>query len=394
MVAAASEAGLEDARVLEIGGGIGTLQAELLERGAEEGEVVELVPAWEPYARELARERGIEERTSFRIADVLEQPESVEPADIVVMNRVVCCSPDGVALAAQAARLARRSLVLSFPRDVIWVRIGLGLMNAGLRIARRPFRVFVHPPADLVRAAESAGMTPRGERTRRAVGLRRAATAAMTELGLFPLPLVLLPSEHVPLHIFEERYKDLIGECLEDDSEFGLVFADEAGIREIGTRAAVLEVLTRFEDGRMNIVIEGRDRFRLHDLTEGRSFQTGDVTPLDDMDDPAEPETVSRAEELFGRLRELTSSDVAVPDPDTPQLSYVLASRVELTADVKLELLAETSERVRLERVCELLEEAAAHRRAAATRSRARRHERQGRSRVSRTPRGTMRLWP
>jgi Lon protease-like protein len=180
----------------------------------------------------------------------------------------------------------------------------------------------------------------------------------MTELGLFPLPLVLLPSEHVPLHIFEERYQDLIRECLEDDSEFGLVYADEVGIREVGTRAAVLEVLTRFEDGRMNIVIEGRERFRLLDLTSGRSFQTGDVTPLDDADDPAEPETVSRAEELFGRLRELTASDVDVPGVDTPQLSYVLAGRVELTADVKLQLLAETSERVRLERVCELLEEA------------------------------------
>jgi len=180
----------------------------------------------------------------------------------------------------------------------------------------------------------------------------------MNELGLFPLPLVLLPSEHVPLHIFEERYKDLIRECLEDDSEFGLVYADEVGIREVGTRAAVLEVLTRFEDGRMNIVIEGRERFRLLDLTSGRSFQTGDVTPLDDADDPAEPETVSRAEELFGRLRELTASEVDVPGADTPQLSYVLAGRVELTADVKLQLLAETSERVRLERVCELLEEA------------------------------------
>jgi Lon protease-like protein len=180
----------------------------------------------------------------------------------------------------------------------------------------------------------------------------------MSELGLFPLPLVLLPSEHVPLHIFEERYKDLIRECLEDDSEFGLVYADEVGIREVGTRAAVLEVLTRFEDGRMNIVIEGRERFRLLDLTSGRSFQTGDVTPLDDADDPAEPETVSRAEELFGRLRELTASEVDVPGADTPQLSYVLAGRVELTADVKLQLLAETSERVRLERVCELLEEA------------------------------------
>jgi len=181
----------------------------------------------------------------------------------------------------------------------------------------------------------------------------------MSELGLFPLPLVLLPSEQVPLHIFEERYKDLIGECLADDSEFGLVYADETGIRELGTRAAVLEVLTQFEDGRMNIVIEGRERFKLLDLTSGRSFQTGDVIPLDDADDPAEPETVSRAEELFGRLRELTSSDIEVPGADTPQLSYVLAGRVELTADVKLELLAETSERVRLERVCELLEEAA-----------------------------------
>lgn len=159
MIAAASGQDLEGARVLEIGGGIGTLQAELLKRGAEEGEVVELVPAWEPYARELAREGGIEGRTSFRIADVLERPESVEPADVVVMNRVVCCSPDGVALAAQAARLARRTLVLSFPRDVIWMRVGLGLLNVGLRIARRPFRVFVHPPAELVRASEGAGLS-------------------------------------------------------------------------------------------------------------------------------------------------------------------------------------------------------------------------------------------
>ena len=159
MVAAASGEGLADARVLEIGGGIGTLQAELLERGAEQGEVVELVSAWEPYARELARERGIEERTSFRIADVLDRPEGIEAADIVLLNRVVCCSPDGIALAAQAAQLARRTLVFSFPRDVVWVRVGLALLNAGLRIARRPFRVFVHQPAELVRASERAGLS-------------------------------------------------------------------------------------------------------------------------------------------------------------------------------------------------------------------------------------------
>ena len=181
----------------------------------------------------------------------------------------------------------------------------------------------------------------------------------MTELGLFPLPLVLLPTEQVPLHIFEERYKDLIGECLDDEAEFGLVYADEAGIREIGTRAAVLEVLTRFEDGRMNILVEGRDRFRLLELTSGRSFQTGETTPLEDVDDLADADTEERARALFDRLRELTSSEVEMPEPGTPQLSYVLAARVELAAEAKLELLAETSENVRLERVCELLEEAA-----------------------------------
>jgi Lon protease-like protein len=181
----------------------------------------------------------------------------------------------------------------------------------------------------------------------------------MSELGLFPLPLVLLPTEQVPLHIFEERYKELIGECLEDEVEFGLVFADDDGVREIGTRAGVVEVLTRFDDGRLNIVVEGRERFRLLELTSGRSFQTADTADLDEPADPALPETVERARLLFGRLRELTRSEVEVPEGDDEQLSYALAARVELATEVKLELLAETSERVRLERVCELLEEAA-----------------------------------
>jgi len=158
MVATASADGLEGARVLEIGGGIGMIQSELLDAGAERGEVVELVSAWEPYARELARERGLESRTSFRVADVLESSDTVEPADVVVMNRVVCCSPDGVRLTGVAAGLSRRTLVLSFPRDVFWVRAGLRLVNAGLRLMGRSFRVFLHPPAELVSAAEAEGL--------------------------------------------------------------------------------------------------------------------------------------------------------------------------------------------------------------------------------------------
>jgi Lon protease-like protein len=168
-----------------------------------------------------------------------------------------------------------------------------------------------------------------------------------------------LPTEQVPLHIFEERYKELIGKCLEDETEFGLVFADDDGVREVGTRAGVIEVLTRFEDGRLNVVVEGRDRFRILELTGGESYHTGETALLDDADDPARSEDVERARSLFDRLRELTESDVEVPDPDTLQLSYALAARVELASDVKLGLLEELSERVRLERVCELLEAAA-----------------------------------
>jgi len=160
MVEAASVGGLDDTRVLEIGGGIGTLQGELLVRGAAHGEVLELVSAYEPYAQELARERGFEDRTTFRVADLLEDPQAVEPADLVLMNRVVCCSPDGVALAGEAAKLARRTLVLSFPRDVLWVRAGLRLVNVGLRLLGRSFRTFVHPPAALAAAAEAEGLRP------------------------------------------------------------------------------------------------------------------------------------------------------------------------------------------------------------------------------------------
>jgi Lon protease-like protein len=181
----------------------------------------------------------------------------------------------------------------------------------------------------------------------------------VSELGLFPLPLVLLPAEQLPLHIFEERYKELIGECLDGDREFGLVYADDDGIREVGTRARVVEVLDRFDDGRLNIVVEGHDRFRLLGLTRGRSFKTGDVADVVDGTAEPDPKSISRALELFEQLRDLTASTVEVPPAETEQLSFVLAGRVELAPEVKLELLEEVSERVRLERLCEILDEVA-----------------------------------
>jgi magnesium-protoporphyrin O-methyltransferase len=158
IVASAKEGGLEGARVLEIGGGIGAIQAELLEAGAATGEIVELVRAYESPARALAADKGLAGRVTFRVVDLLEDPDAVEPADVVVLNRVVCCSSDGVELSGVAARLARRSILLSYPRDLPWVRFGIGLINVGQWLFRRSFRAFVHPPAELRAAVEAQGL--------------------------------------------------------------------------------------------------------------------------------------------------------------------------------------------------------------------------------------------
>jgi magnesium-protoporphyrin O-methyltransferase len=158
MVSSIRAADLDGARVLEIGGGIGAIQAELLAAGAREGEIVELVSAYEPYARELAREKGFATRSHFRVADILDRPEAASSAEIVVLNRVVCCSPDGIRLVELSARLSERVLVFSFPRDRLLVRTGAALINAFQRVLGRSFRAFLHPRASLCSAAERQGL--------------------------------------------------------------------------------------------------------------------------------------------------------------------------------------------------------------------------------------------
>jgi Lon protease-like protein len=181
----------------------------------------------------------------------------------------------------------------------------------------------------------------------------------MDEIGLFPLGIVLLPTEQVPLHIFEPRYRELVGESLSDGRPFGIVYGDDDGLREVGTRATVVEVVDRFEDGRLNVIVEGTSRFRLLELTEGRSFATGRVEDIADQDDPAGPEDVERALTLFTRLAEQTEADVEAPEADVPALSFAIAGRFDFSPEIKQELLDESSERVRLKRLCELLELAA-----------------------------------
>jgi len=179
------------------------------------------------------------------------------------------------------------------------------------------------------------------------------------EIGLFPLGIVLLPTEQIPLHIFEDRYRELIGECLELDEEFGLVLADDDGIRDVGTRAAVIEVTERFDDGRLNIVVEGRERFRLRRVADDRAFHTGEIEALEDQHDPAEAGDIDESMRLFARLLELTGTEVETPAVDHPLLSFAIAARFELAAELKQELLQTTSERERMRRVREILAGAA-----------------------------------
>jgi Lon protease-like protein len=179
------------------------------------------------------------------------------------------------------------------------------------------------------------------------------------ELGLFPLPIVLVPTERIPLHIFEPRYRELIDECVENGEDFGFVLATGDGaVHEIGTRAAVAQVLEVLEDGSMNIVIEGRERFRLVDLTTGRSFTTGIVEPVADEDEPPLETDVERATEAFRQLAEAADSDVDVPDPQSPLFDFELAARVDFGVEPKQELLAMTSPRARMKTLIELLETA------------------------------------
>jgi Lon protease-like protein len=180
----------------------------------------------------------------------------------------------------------------------------------------------------------------------------------MEEIGLFPLGIVLLPTERVPLHIFEPRYQELVAECLELDGEFGLVYADENGVREVGTLARITEVLERFDDGRLNIVVDGGARFRVERLTRGRSFMTAEVESVDDEEGDIDSETAARAAGSFRALAALAGAEPEAPDEESQQLSFELAAQVELPLEAKQQLLESRLEQERLELVAELIDDA------------------------------------
>lgn len=157
MVAFLRERGLEGATVLEIGGGVGEIEIELLKAGAARAQNLELSPAYEEEASRLAEEAGLAGRVDWRIHDIVANPEAVEPADVVVLHRVVCCYPDYERLLGAAADHARRALVFSYPPRNALSRAFYACFNLVMRLMRSSFRGFAHPPAAMLDVLERHG---------------------------------------------------------------------------------------------------------------------------------------------------------------------------------------------------------------------------------------------
>jgi protein-L-isoaspartate O-methyltransferase len=161
IVAFLEREGVEAARVLEIGGGVGEIQLELLKRGAASAVSLELSAAYDAEARELLREAGIDEsRVTRRLHDIAEDADAVESVDVVVLHRVVCCYSDYERLLSAAAARAGRLLVYSHPPRNLASRAFMRVQNLGLRLSRKDFRTYAHPPAGMLDVCRASGLRP------------------------------------------------------------------------------------------------------------------------------------------------------------------------------------------------------------------------------------------
>ena len=174
---------------------------------------------------------------------------------------------------------------------------------------------------------------------------------ALDQLPLFELPVVLLPGELMPLHIFEERYKRMIGHCLEASEPFGVVLRDEDGsARRIGCTARVTEVLERFEDGRLDIIVTGGEPFRVLERFDGTDYPAGEVEAVPAAGDAEtdDPGVADDAREAFADLvRRVSGSEPEIEGLDESD-AYAIAGRVELPVLTKQRLLELRSEGERM----------------------------------------------
>ena len=185
--------------------------------------------------------------------------------------------------------------------------------------------------------------------------------ANLTNLGLFPLGLVLLPGEHVPLHIFEPRYRALIADCTLGARPFVLSFATDDGVTKIGCTAHPQALVRRFADGRMNLIVEGGERVEIVEQTTGELYITARVRGIMDIDEPANEALAGEATERFTRLSAAVAG--AAHEPDVREgvpLSYAIAGSFELDPAPKQLLLESRSETERLTLIRSLLDTALA----------------------------------
>ncbi len=167
-------------------------------------------------------------------------------------------------------------------------------------------------------------------------------------LPLFPLDLVLLPGTPLPLHIFEPRYKEMIGECLEQKKVFGILRVLSEGLANIGCTAEVVAVTKTYDDGRMDIVAQGRQRFELLSVNQERAFLRGEILYLPDEPQAPTADETARAIDLHKQILTLANAEQSLPDGDDYPLSYHLAGSLPLDLDFKQKMLAFRSEAERM----------------------------------------------
>ncbi|MGB9195993.1 MAG: LON peptidase substrate-binding domain-containing protein [Terriglobales bacterium] len=173
-------------------------------------------------------------------------------------------------------------------------------------------------------------------------------------LPIFPLDLVLLPGAPLPLHIFEPRYKEMISECLEQKKPFGIVRSSEEGVADIGCTAEIVSVTKRYDDGRMDILTRGVERFEVLEVNEERAFLRAEISLVeDDNDEPARAaiSLIEQAVRLHAEIVKIAGAEVSEPDETATNLSFLLAGSLPLDLDFKQNLLATLSETKRLEAV-------------------------------------------
>lgn len=171
---------------------------------------------------------------------------------------------------------------------------------------------------------------------------------------LFPLDLVLLPGEVAPLHIFEQRYRTMVAECLESESEFGVLWRGDEVLHDVGCTVEITQVMEKLDDGRMNILVQGVRPFRLERQIDDLEYPAGDIVLLDEEQPGEETEAGGAARSGYADLVERVTDERPAEEDLTGLDAYKMASTIAFENDAKQELLELRSESERLARLAEL----------------------------------------